>query len=334
MGAPPRVRRGQQVHDVERRHVGAARHLPAVGRRGHLPASMASRSRTREAQVLPALLHDHLDAVTDGLGLLGVVRVAPLLVEQLVGDVGEEGAHPRDPVGPGGQHLVVRRDLGRGEAVAEAERVEVLGAPPERALAEPDVAGVDEVAQRLGEGPLAVDLLVDGAGRQGRGARDRRVPGVLDRSPRLPQARGIRGPPQRPAGEAPVELALDERDDVDAVDHQRLAERQPGRVDLHAGDLRPADDDVGEVGLDEPRAAQVLVPELARLAGHEVSVGRRADRPGARRTTPRRAGCRSSSRRRPGRCWRRRRRRRTGRRRRSRRPAAPGRRRSSAGRRG
>ena len=35
VGAPPLRCRRQQVHDVERRHVGAARHLPAVGGRRH-----------------------------------------------------------------------------------------------------------------------------------------------------------------------------------------------------------------------------------------------------------------------------------------------------------
>ena len=96
----------------------------------------------------------------------------------------------------------------------------------------------------------------------------------FERGPRRPQAVRVRGPALGAAGEPAVELGLDERDDVDAVDPEGArAVRQPRRVDVRALDVDPAHHDTGEVGLDEPGTAQVDAGELSRPAGRRT--GRR-----------------------------------------------------------
>jgi hypothetical protein len=146
-------------------------------------------------------------------------------------------------------------------------------------LAEPGVGGHDEVAQGLGEGPLAGDRGVDGAGRHTGCALERGRPGGFERRPGGAQPPRVGGRAQLAAGEAAAELSIDQRDDVDAVDEQAAAVfQEPRGVDLHAGDLAAADDDLAEVALDEPRRAQRAVGEgltsesLGRSVSHGMTV--------------------------------------------------------------
>jgi hypothetical protein len=106
-----------------------------------------------------------------------------------------------------GLHLIVR----------EAEWAVGLTVAEDRA-AHPRVGGEDEVAQRLDEGVLAVSLLVQQVWRQALGALDGGRPRLFDDRPRLAEA--VRGGWVELSAlrVAPVELGLDERTNVDAVD--------------------------------------------------------------------------------------------------------------------
>jgi hypothetical protein len=60
----------------------------------------------------------------------------------------------------------------------------------------------------------------------------------------------------------PVELCLDERPDLDAVDHEPVDDEvDVGATEQHAGQARP-----GEVDLADDRARRVEVDELPRLS--------------------------------------------------------------------
>ena len=78
------------------------------------------------------------------------------------------------------------------------------------------------------------------------------------------------------AGEAAIQLLLDERRHVDPVHPQAGALAQPRGIDVHPDDLHSAHHHVREVALDEPRATKVALQELLAL-GHTVSIGGTAD---------------------------------------------------------
>ena len=120
--------------------------------------------------------------------------------------------------------------------------------------------------QRLRERPLAGHRDVDRAGRHRRDALERGRPGALERGPGRAQAIRISGAPVGAAGEAAVELGLDERDHVDAVDAQEaVAVDEPRCVDVRPLHLDPAHHDAGQVSPDEPGATQVRADELRSL---------------------------------------------------------------------
>ena len=76
----------------------------------------------------------------------------------------------------------------------------------------------------------------------------------------------VSGPLLVAAREATVELGLDEGGHVDAVDQQRaVATEEPRCVDVGTLDLDAAHHDTGQVGSDEPSAAEVGVDELRAL---------------------------------------------------------------------
>src|SRR6185312_1456311 len=87
------------------------------------------------------------------------------------------------------------------------------------------------------------------------------------------QALGVVGRAQLPPREAPAQLGLDQGHDVDAVDEQAaVALQQPGRVDLHPGNIAATDHDISEVAAHEPCSPQTPVvegptPQDLRLAG-------------------------------------------------------------------
>jgi hypothetical protein len=119
------------------------------------------------------------------------------------------------------------------------------------------------------------------------------VPQPLEHRPRLAEAVGGIGAHLHPLGHAPVELGLDERDDIDAVDHQ-IAELaidvdveqfdaahpyvlQPDEAKLRPGEVNVADEGVVEVDLVEggtpqahpleARPVQVLLAKLGHGTG-------------------------------------------------------------------
>ena len=132
------------------------------------------------------------------------------------------------------------------------------------------------MAQGLGEGPLAGDRGVHGAGRHTGRPLEGRGPGRRQRGPGGAEAFGVGGGAQFAPGEPAVQLGIDQGDDVDAVDEQAAAVlHEPRGVDLHAGHLAAADDDLAEVALDEPRTAQRAVSEgpTSERFGRSVSHG-------------------------------------------------------------
>src|SRR3954453_14963998 len=117
------------------------------------------------------------------------------------------------------------------------------------------------MAKRLGERPLARDRLVDGAEWHRARTLDGGSPRGLELGPRCREdLRRLRGLLLAP-WEAFVELGLDVRSDVHAVDGDRFTEPQPRRVDLHPPDVAPAYHDARQVRLDELGTAQVGVDE-------------------------------------------------------------------------
>ena len=168
------------------------------------------------------------------------------------------------PVGARRQHLGPRR-LGRHVDPERRGVLRVVGRLRQRQrmersflvedrAADPAVGDEDEVPQRLGEGPLTIDPLVDGALGQPLGAGRRLRPHPLDGVPHRAEVVGRPDLPQlNPLGVAAVELGLDVVGHVDAVDHQPLdvardVDAQQGGVD----DLDP-----GQVAVDEPGAGEV-----------------------------------------------------------------------------
>ncbi len=87
-------------------------------------------------------------------------------------------------------------------------------------------------------------------------------PGALQRGPVRTQAVRVLGAALGAAGKAAVELGLDERDHVDAVDAQEAAVREPRRIDVRAVDVDLAHHDAGQVGVDEPGTPQADAAEL------------------------------------------------------------------------
>jgi len=93
-------------------------------------------------------------------------------------------------------------------------------------------------------------------------------------------ARSPSGSPARrasAAGKSAVELGLDERDDVDAIDPQEaLALGEPRSVDVRPLHIDGAHHDAGQVSPDEPGATQVRVDELRTLQVTGPGEGRHA----------------------------------------------------------
>ena len=230
--------------------------------------------------MLPLLLEDHVQAREDGLRVLGVVRVLACRGQLVGGDGGEEVAHHRDAARAGLEHLGVRRCDRREDRHVrgrrprcrrpQAEGVERLLDLQDRP-AQPRVRGQDQVPQRLRERPLAGHRDVDRAGRHRRDALERGRPGALERGPGRAQAVRILGAPVGAAGEAAVELGLDERGHVDAVDAQealavgratvrRCPPRAPRRRASRRRTGRPDEPGAAQVRVDELRSLQVVGP--------------------------------------------------------------------------
>src|SRR3954447_16646711 len=113
--------------------------------------------------------------------------------------------------------------------------------------------------QRLDEGPLTIDALV----QQFLGERTRalhgRIPSASHHLPRPPEPVGICGPQQTAVGVATVQLGLDQWADVHTVDRHLV----DVAVDLDSLQPSTADDRVPEVDVVEARPAEVDLLEAA-----------------------------------------------------------------------
>jgi hypothetical protein len=114
------------------------------------------------------------------------------------------------------------------------------------------------VAQRLGERPLAVHRLVQQPGRQAPGVLDGLGPETVKDVPRLAESGRVGWAHLGPVGAPPVELRLNERPEVDAVDRHVLDRA----VDLDVAKLDAPHHDAAQVHLTEPGAGQVTGEEL------------------------------------------------------------------------
>jgi hypothetical protein len=184
--------------------------------------------------VLPFLVQDDEQAVTDreapGRRPARSVDRFGAGVERRVGQAVDELAHGGHPIAaqredrlergaggavpghPGGVPHLVPRQVQR----IPRRRVAEHGPP------DPRVGGERQVAQRLGERPLAVDRLVQQFRRQAAGPGDGLVPEPLHGVPRLAEARRVRRAHLGPVGVALVQLGVDQRPDVDTVDRHVL----------------------------------------------------------------------------------------------------------------
>jgi hypothetical protein len=109
---------------------------------------------------------------------------------------------------------------------------------------------------------------VQQVGRQPLGPLDRRRPHPFDDRPRLAEAVRVGRVELRPFRVAPVQLGLDERHDIDAVDPD-VADLavdvdilQPRAAQRRAGEVHVAEPRAAEIDLLEPRAGEVLLHEL------------------------------------------------------------------------
>lgn len=166
---------------------------------------------------------------------------------------------------PGSRSAAARIELGSllgGIARRQSERVEGRVVAPDHA-AQPEVDGEDEVAQRLDDGPLAVDLFVAPGLREALGSAEGLGPARGHGVPSSAVVVGRHEAPQGdPLGEAPVELVADVRRHVDALDADapELAAEGP-QVD------------VVEHRSAHPQSAQVALPEgRVLMVGADVEV--------------------------------------------------------------
>ena len=149
---------------------------------------------------------------------------------------------------------------------------------PRRRVAEdrpahPRVGGEDQVAQRLDERPLAVDRLVQQVGSAAGGPARRCRPTAARRRPRPRGTRPGRSGASGPVGVAPVELGLDERADVDAVDGAR-SRISPVMSTSHQ--LDAAQGDAVQVDAAEPAPLR-STSWSGRRSGRRARTGNRAD---------------------------------------------------------
>jgi len=234
--------------------------------------------------VLPFLGEDGLQAAAHGEALRcrvarGGDRFGP--PGQLgVGEPGEHLAHGGHAVGAQGEHLVQRRpgalvprDIGfvGHLVVGQAQRVPGRRLAQDRA-ADPGVGGEDEVAQRLDEGPLVVDPLVQQLRGHPLRPRDRLLPQPLEDVPGLAEPVGIGRAHLGATGITAVEFGFHQGHDVDPVDRHILDQavdlhvHQEGAADHGAGQVHVAKPGAGQVDLLEPGAGQVFAGEVSHLA--------------------------------------------------------------------
>ena len=117
----------------------------------------------------------------------------------------------------------------------------------------------DEVTQGLDHRPLAVDSVMLAALGHGPDPLGGRGPVVPQPPPGLPQVGRLIGADQQPHRVPTVQLGLDVRHDLDAVDHEVGDEAvYLGVLHHHADQPRPT-----EVALAELRTGEILVVEAS-----------------------------------------------------------------------
>ena len=144
---------------------------------------------------------------------------------------------------------------------------------------DPGVGGEYQVAQGLDERPLAVHRLVQQFGRQAPGPFGGLAPHPPEDVPRLAETGRVCRAHLGPVGVPPVELRIDQRRDVDAIDRHIL----DLAVDVHAdqfdaphhgpAQVHPAEPGAGQVHGVELHTAEVspLEPGAAEIGTDEVS---------------------------------------------------------------
>src|SRR6266702_1093526 len=250
--------------------------------------------------VLPLLVENGLQApaygealrfwvarLHDGFGHAG---------QLLVGEIGDHLAHGGHAVRAQGEHLVQRRP--RAAVVRDAGFVghlvvgQVQPVPgrrlPQDCALHPSVGGEDEMAQRLDEGPLSIDSLVEQLRCHAASPPDGPLPQPLENVPCFAEPFGIGRPHLHAVRVTTVELRLYQGHDVDAVDsqvpdlaaqvhvHQGCATdhdpRQIDQVEARVGEVDVVEPCAGQVNVLEPRAGQVLTGEVS----HPTSLPRNA----------------------------------------------------------
>lgn len=153
----------------------------------------------------------------------------------------------------------------------------------EHGIADPGIAGEQQVPLGLDQRPLAVHLLVQlGLGQQP-GAVERRLPQRLDGTPSSPVVVGGRGVTrQHPRGVLPVELGLDVCGHIDVVHDETFevateVDVAPIAVDdLQTADLAIADLEAGKVAQVDAGTTELVT--LGVLSSHRSSVSARPAR--------------------------------------------------------
>ncbi len=144
------------------------------------------------------------------------------------------------------------------------------------------------MAQRLDEGPLSLDLLVEQLRGHPASPLDGPPPQPLEDVPRFAEPAGIGRPHLHPVRVAAVELRLHQGHHIDAVDpqvldlaadvhvHQGCATdhdpRQIGQVEARVGEVHVVEPGAAQVNVLEPGPGQALPGEV----GHPASLPRNA----------------------------------------------------------
>jgi hypothetical protein len=231
--------------------------------------------------VLPLFGEDRLQAAAHRVAVrLRVARLGDRFGhpgQRGVGEPGEHLAHGGHPVRAQREHLVQRRPGGPvprdvhlvGHLVVRQPQRVPRRRPAQDRAADPGVGGEDEVAQRLDEGILVVDPLVQQVRVHPAGPVHGLLPQPLEDIPGLAVPVRIGRAHLGAIRVAAVEFGLHQGHDVDPVDRDVLEQA----VDFHVHQERAADHGVRQVDVAEPGAGEVdlLEPGAGQVLPGEVS---------------------------------------------------------------
>ena len=130
---------------------------------------------------------------------------------------------------------------------------------------EPDVGGKDEMPQRLDKAPVVVDPLKEQRLRQRPSACDGGAPDLFDHRPGIGQSLRVDRPQLHPLGEAAIQLGLNQRSHLDAVDAEPadipgdVGIAQPSIGDPGALKIRRVQPCSGEVGVVQTLSSKIQI---------------------------------------------------------------------------